>query len=154
MEPDTSVKAMDRDASVKVMERDTSVKVFVSAILHDGKGRVLMARRGGAARDRHGQWEFGGGSLEAGETLEAALVRETREELGVELTDMRQLYAHDFVRDSGTWIGIFYVCRVDPADVSIVEPVYDELGWFVPEALPEPTFEIAHELVALAKPYL
>lgn len=130
------------------------VNVFVSAILHDGNGKVMMAKRGGQARDRHGQWEFGGGSLEAGETLEEALVRETKEELGVHLTDVNQLYTHDFVRESGTWIGVFYLCQVDPSKVSICEPVYDELGWFSPEELPEPTFEITRELIAKAKPHL
>lgn len=136
------------------MSNDFSVKVFVSAILHDGNGKVMMAKRGGQARDRHGEWEFGGGFLEAGETLEEALIRETKEELTVELHDIRQLFTHDFVRESGTWLGVFYLCRVNPAAVIIAEPVYDELGWFTPEELPEPTFEITRELIAKAKPYL
>lgn len=136
------------------MSKDFSTKVFVSAILHDGKGKLMMAKRGGQARDRHGEWEFGGGSLEEGETLEEALIRETREELSVELTDIQQLYTHDFVRESGTWIGVFYLCRVNPEQVLIAEPVYDEIGWFDPDDLPEPTFEITKELVSKAKSFL
>ncbi len=46
--------------------------------------RVLIAqRRGGDARG--GEWEFPGGTLEPGETLETCLARELREELEIEV---------------------------------------------------------------------
>ena len=51
-------------------------------VLGDAAGRVLIARR---AADSHqgGLWEFPGGKLEPGETLQQALDRELHEELGV-----------------------------------------------------------------------
>ena len=125
------------------MRRDFLVKVFVSAICHDGNGKLLLGKRGGEARDRHGQWEFGGGALEEGETLEEALRRETKEEFGAELYDIQQVGVSEFDRSSGKWLGIFYVARVNPHEVNILEPVYDEIGWFSIEDLPEPMFEDA-----------
>ncbi len=119
------------------------VNVFVSAICHDGEGRFLLAKRGGQARDRHGSWEFGGGALEQGETLEAALCRETKEEFGATLYDIKQVGLSEFDRPSGYWLGVFYVARVNPEEVHIAEPVYDEIGWFLPEEFPEPMFEDA-----------
>ncbi len=109
-----------------------------------------MAKRGGQARDRHGEWEFGGGTVEDGETLEGALKRETKEEFGVELLEVQQLHSHLFVRESGAWLGIFYLAKVNPEEVYIAEPVYDEIGWFPLQALPEPTFEITKELAQKA----
>jgi 8-oxo-dGTP diphosphatase len=53
------------------------------AVLVDPDGRVLVADRP-AGRDMAGLWEFPGGKLEPGEPPEAALVRELREELGIE----------------------------------------------------------------------
>jgi 8-oxo-dGTP diphosphatase len=53
------------------------------AVLVDTRGRVLVADRP-AGKDMAGLWEFPGGKLEPGEAPEAALVRELREELGVE----------------------------------------------------------------------
>lgn len=47
----------------------------------DDSGRVLLQRRGEAG----GPWGLPGGALELGETLEAAAVRETREETGLEV---------------------------------------------------------------------
>lgn len=57
--------------------------VLVAACaLIDGEGRVLLAERP-AGKAMAGLWEFPGGKVEAGESPEAALVRELREELGI-----------------------------------------------------------------------
>ena len=55
----------------------------VAAIIHDGQGRLFATQRGyGEWKD---WWEFPGGKMEPGETPEAALVREIREELDTEI---------------------------------------------------------------------
>ena len=57
--------------------------VLVSAVaLIDRDGRVLLAQRP-EGKSMAGLWEFPGGKIEAGETPEAALVRELEEELGI-----------------------------------------------------------------------
>lgn len=55
-----------------------------AGILTDARGRVLLMQR---LPGKHlaGLWEFPGGKLEPGETIEQALARELREELGVEV---------------------------------------------------------------------
>jgi 8-oxo-dGTP diphosphatase len=58
--------------------------LVAAAALTDPEGRVLMARRP-AGKQHAGLWEFPGGKVEAGETPKAALMRELREELGVEI---------------------------------------------------------------------
>lgn len=65
--------------------------VVVGAAVLDG-GRVLAARRS-APPELAGGWEFPGGKVEAGESDEEALVRECREELGIEITVGRLLGA-------------------------------------------------------------
>lgn len=58
--------------------------LLVSAVaLIDVDGRVLLAQRP-EGKSMAGLWEFPGGKVEAGETPEAALIRELREELGIE----------------------------------------------------------------------
>ncbi len=60
----------------------------VAAVIEDGAGRVLLARRPEHAH-QGGLWEFPGGKMEAGEPLEAALARELEEELGIRPNDAR-----------------------------------------------------------------
>ena len=58
--------------------------VLVSAVaLIDADGRVLLAQRP-EGKSMAGLWEFPGGKVETGETPEAALIRELREELGID----------------------------------------------------------------------
>jgi 8-oxo-dGTP diphosphatase len=58
------------------------IKLVAAAIIISN-GRVLLARR--KQGDSHqGFWEFPGGAVEPGETIEACLARELKEELGVD----------------------------------------------------------------------
>jgi 8-oxo-dGTP diphosphatase len=63
--------------------RPRPLLLVAAAALVDRDGRVLLARRP-EAKAWAGLWEFPGGKVEAGESPEAALVRELREELGIE----------------------------------------------------------------------
>ena len=60
----------------------------VAAALFDGAGRVLIAQRP-AGKALAGRWEFPGGKVDVGESEHAALRRELREELGVEVIAAR-----------------------------------------------------------------
>jgi 8-oxo-dGTP diphosphatase len=62
--------------------------LVVAAALYDARGRVLIARRP-QGRHQAGRWEFPGGKVAPGESEAAALARELREELGIEVTASR-----------------------------------------------------------------
>ena len=71
------------------------IEVSAGLVFHDG--RLLLAQR---RPDSHlgGLWEFPGGKREPGETFEACLVRELREELAIE-TEVGELIeevSHDY----------------------------------------------------------
>ena len=63
---------------------DDAEPIVVAAAIIERQGQYLIARRRDDA-DLGGLWEFPGGKLHDGETLEACLHRELKEELGVEV---------------------------------------------------------------------
>lgn len=84
---------------------------MVAAIIRGAGQRVLLARRS-AGGPHGGLWEFPGGKVEDGESPEAALEREIREELGVEVAvgeavmEVEHHYPHLSIRL------LAYECRV------------------------------------------
>jgi len=60
--------------------------LVVAVALVDPDGRVLIAQRP-EGKQLAGLWEFPGGKVEPGERPEQALIRELKEELGIEVTE-------------------------------------------------------------------
>ena len=101
-------------------------QVVVAAIIQNPQGQYLCCKRGDW-KSAPNKWEFPGGKPEANESLEDAIVREIREELGVEITVLRQF-------DRSTTGEIDLVCivceLVDAVPTSSTD--HSELRW-VPE---------------------
>ncbi|MCA2216374.1 NUDIX domain-containing protein [Jidongwangia harbinensis] len=110
-------------------------------VCRDDEGRILLARRSPGARDEPGAWDCGAGALEFGETFEAAVAREVREEYATEPLGTTLLGVRNVLREDppSHWVAIVFAVRVDPEAVAIGEPhKFDRLGWFAPNALPAP----------------
>ncbi|WP_219415172.1 NUDIX hydrolase [Pseudonocardia nigra] len=108
------------------MPVDPLVAPAVSCVFvcHDGGGRVLLARRGTGARDELGTWDTGAGALEHGESFDAAVRREVREEyatdaLAIETIGVRNILRGDPVAH---WVAVVHAVEVDPARAAIGEP--------------------------------
>jgi 8-oxo-dGTP diphosphatase len=119
------------------------IGVTVCSIIHDGRGNVLLMKRGQKARDERGRWDICGGAVEFGESIDDAIRREVMEELCAEALDIDFLKVYDAHREhegSKThWIALVHSVRVDPRTVSIGEPhKIDEIGWFTSDSLPNP----------------
>jgi 8-oxo-dGTP diphosphatase len=107
------------------------VVVVAAAIVDDldVPRRLLSARRAQPV-SLAGRWEFPGGKVEPGEDAVAALRRELREELGVEV----ELGAELTGPEDGAWrLSVTYVMRLWIARVTVGEPQplveHDELRW-------------------------
>ena len=80
------------------MKADNPKRIHVAAAaVFDDRQRVLICRRPPHAH-QGGLWEFPGGKLEPGETIESALRRELREEVGINVISTRPLIRvhHDY----------------------------------------------------------
>ena len=65
----------------------------VVAAVIERDGQILLAQRPGHA-DQAGMWEFAGGKVESGESQPQALMRELREELGIEAVVGQYIASH------------------------------------------------------------
>ncbi|WP_373473693.1 (deoxy)nucleoside triphosphate pyrophosphohydrolase [Sphingorhabdus lacus] len=66
------------------MEKNPTMLFVVAAALTNEVGEILLQKRP-EGRQMGGLWEFPGGKVEQGESPESALVRELKEELGVDV---------------------------------------------------------------------
>lgn len=112
------------------------IVTVVAVALVDADGRVLLAQRP-EGKTLAGLWEFPGGKLEAGETPEAALIRELREELGIDVKASclapLTFASHSYERFH--LLMPLYVCRRWQGIVSAQEG--QKLAWVRPHQLKE-----------------
>ena len=89
-----------------------NITLVVACALVDGDGRVLVAERP-AGKNMAGLWEFPGGKVETGETPEAALIRELKEELSIDVTAacLAPLSFASHAYDNFHLLMPLYVCR-------------------------------------------
>lgn len=91
---------------------DVRMVLVVACALVDADGRVLLAQRP-EGKALAGLWEFPGGKLEAGERPETGLIRELREELGIETREacLAPLTFASHAYDDFHLLMPLYVCR-------------------------------------------
>lgn len=103
--------------------------------------RVLLGRR----RNSHGAgtWQFPGGHLEYGESIEACARREVYEETGVKIKNIRiGPFTNDiFEREEKHYVTLFVIADYDTGEAVVREPEKcDAWEWFRWPDLPEPRF--------------
>jgi 8-oxo-dGTP diphosphatase len=112
----------------------TRLVLVVAVALVDGDGRVLLAQRP-PGKAMAGLWEFPGGKVGVGETPEAALIRELKEELGIDVAASClapfTFASHDYAEFH--LLMPLYVCRVWQGTVTPLEG--QSLAWVRPKLL-------------------
>jgi 8-oxo-dGTP diphosphatase len=113
---------------------DHPAAIPVVCAVIEREGRVLVAQRP-AHKHLPLKWEFPGGKVEPGETAEAAIIREIREELGCDLLIARALprftHAYAVVIEM-----IPFVCHLAPGSCEPRALEHVALQWIRPEELP------------------
>lgn len=116
------------------------IGVGAGAIIFNDKEEFFLAKRGGEARNERHRWEFPGGSVEFGETLADALLREILEEYGFTIDVVRLLDVVDHILpgENQHWVSPTFLCRYTGGTPSIREPrKCEEIGWFRLDSIPE-----------------
>jgi NAD+ diphosphatase len=120
----------------------------VITLVHRGMAEVLLAHD---RRFRPGFFALLAGFVEPGETLEQAVAREVREEVGLEVEDIRYFGSQSWPFPSQLMVGFY--ARYRSGEIRVQEEELTEARWFPVSALPGPedrpaTFSIAGRLIA------
>jgi len=97
-------------------------RLQVTAALIFNKDRVLITSRYGGTR-----WEFPGGKLEPGETLEDCIIREIEEELEIEVSVTRPFLSVDYEDDESSLTLHTFICKIISGQPS--NPVGEVYAW-------------------------
>ncbi len=107
------------------MEKNPTMLFVVAAALTNQDGEILLQKRP-EGRQMAGLWEFPGGKVDAGESPESALVRELKEELGIDV-DRKNLVPLTFASEpleERNLLLLLYLChhwRGEPAALDAAE---------------------------------
>lgn len=106
-----------------------TIQVVAALIVHDK--RIFATQRGYG--DWKGYWEFPGGKVEPGETPEAALEREIREELATEIRAERYLTTIEWDYPSFHLSMRCYLCSILSGNLTLLE--HEAAAWLEREQL-------------------
>jgi mutator protein MutT len=124
------------------------MKVVVVAVIERGDRRLLIGQR--RRKDTSPlKWEFPAGKMEEGETAEAALERELREELGVTLRKSVEIarVTHKYAETVEELEIRFFATEIAERDVT--PKAFEQVHWVLPRELGDYDFLAANaQLVA------
>ncbi|GAC1383062.1 MAG: hypothetical protein NVSMB33_10780 [Ktedonobacteraceae bacterium] len=121
--------------------QDNKAKVGVSVLVKNG-GRILLEKRQNTTHG-NGTWGPPSGHIEFGEAPEQVAVRETQEETGISISDMKfRVITNDvFEADHKHYITVWFDANYVSGEPQVKSPQEEsEVGWFSWNALPQPLF--------------
>lgn len=108
--------------------------MFVSQkiLLRNQDKKILIVRRSSTHPTKPHEWDLPGGQVEEGENLKDQILRELREETGIEINELKIIGAESAHANDGEYVvQIAYGGEVEYADV-ILSYEHDEFKWVTP----------------------
>ena len=116
-----------------------SIQVGAGCVIIKDSKTLLAKRKGSHAAGTYGSC---GGHVEFGESPIDTVKREAREELGIEVGNIRFVSCMNLRKYGKHYVDISFVAEIVSGEPTICEPEkIESIGWYPLDALPEPLFE-------------
>jgi len=102
-------------------------------------GLILLAKRKG--KHGSGMWGSVGGHVEFGESPQEAVKREAKEELGIEIGNIKFAMCMNMIREGKHYLDVSFTAEIISGEPQIQEPdKMESIGWYPLDNLPSPLF--------------
>jgi len=129
---------MSKIDSSNPLQHGENPQVGVGAVILDGAQNILLQLRRKPPEAEH--WSIAGGRVEFMEPIETAIVREVKEELGIDVTIEALLCVTDHIvaADNAHWVSPAFLVRIVAGEITNCEPESTQQVKFFPlGALPQ-----------------
>ena len=109
------------------------IGVGCGAVIKNGEDKILLMKRGSLSKSEPNTWCIPGGAVEFNERMEDSVVREIKEELGVDIEVVKQYGCanHIMPTEGKHWVSTIFLCKITQGEPKVMEPgKCDEIGWF------------------------
>jgi len=111
----------------------------VGALIFNPEGKILLVR----THKFHDKYVVPGGHIEVGEKMTDALVREAKEETGLDVYDLEFIFFQEFIQDDSFWKNMHFIffdfaCKTDSTDVVLNDEAQSFVWVTMEEALELP----------------
>ncbi len=123
---------MSEGAGILVDKKEVFLLATKAIVLRQD-GKILTMLRGAGAPTNSLGWDLPGGILDHGEGADTGIIRETKEETGLDLVAPRVFHAIARINHIGEhWTTIYYVANA-PSHNVMISWEHDEYKWIIPE---------------------
>lgn len=119
-------------------EKDLVLRVAAKGLIVNHKGHVLILREAGTYKDgtNIGRYHLPGGRLEVGEAFNDGLMREVKEETGLEVEPLKPLFVGEWrpvIRDIPHQIIALYMACLAKSNSVALSDEHDHFEWIKPQ---------------------
>ena len=111
----------------------------VGALIFNPEGKLLLVR----SHKFHDKYVVPGGHIEVGEKMTDALIREAKEETGLDIYDLEFIFFQEFIQDESFWKKMHFIffdfaCKTDSSEVTLNDEAQSYVWVTLEEALALP----------------